>query len=250
METKNEILMLNSLLECEQFKNTDYELPIALGKTVGGDVFMLDLSKIPHLLIAGGSGQGKTVSINAITKSLQHKREESELKFELIYTKQTELDAVVQTLQSLCNEMEDRFQLLRKAKARNIKDYNNKFALGKLKTEEGYRNLPYIVVVIDEFADIILSAGREFETPIVKLAQMSRAVGIHLIIATQHISNKVLTGVILANFSARLVFKVQEKEESSYLLGFSEATLLKRPGDAFYSCGNEITHLQCAFISD
>jgi S-DNA-T family DNA segregation ATPase FtsK/SpoIIIE len=273
METNKEMLMLSSLLESEQFKNTEYQLPIALGKTVVGDMFMLDLYKVPHLLVAGVTGSGKTVSLNTIVASLLYKKQPSELKFVLINPKRTDfgvynsiskqflakldaeeavvtdLNKAVLILKSVCKEMEERLQLLRTAKVRNIKEYNEAYDSGNLKEEKCHRKLPYIVVVIDEFADLILSAGKDFEYSIAQLAQLSRAVGIYLIIATQHISNDVVTGNIMANFPARLIFRVEEDDESHYLLGFPEAIQLKGKGDAFYSYGKDLSRVQCAFIS-
>ncbi|MFN4234901.1 MAG: DNA translocase FtsK 4TM domain-containing protein [Bacteroidia bacterium] len=269
---KAEIVSMRSLIASEKFQNTEMELPVALGKTISGEVFIADLAKMPHLLMAGATGQGKSVGLNAILVSLLYKKHPSQIKFVLVDPKKVELSVyakierhflaklpdadepiitdnkkVIYTLNSLCIEMDNRYELL-KGVARNIKEYNAKFINRQLNPNNGHRYLPYIVVVIDEFADLIMTAGKEVETPIARIAQLARAVGIHLIIATQRPSVNVITGIIKANFPARIAFRVTSKIDSRTILDTGGAEQLIGRGDMLYSTGNELTRIQCGFV--
>lgn len=268
-----EIVSMRSLLASEKFVNSDMELPVALGKTISNEIFITDLAKMPHLLMAGATGQGKSVGLNAILVSLLYKRHPSELKFVLVDPKKVELslfkhierhflaklpgtdDAiitdtmkVVDTMNSLCIEMDKRYDLLKDAQVRNLMEYNAKFRKRKLNPNNGHRFLPYIVVVIDEFADLIMTAGKEIETPIARLAQLARAVGIHLIVATQRPSVNIITGTIKANFPARIGFKVSSKIDSRTILDAGGAEQLIGRGDMLLSLGSNLIRLQCAFV--
>lgn len=268
-----QIVSLREVLQSEKFRRTDMDLPIALGKTISNEVFVADLAKMPHLLIAGATGQGKSVGINTILMSLLYKKHPSQLKMILIDPKKVELfpygtlenhflgylpdqeepiitdtSKVINTLNSLCIEMDRRYDLLKKAAARNIKEYNEKFTARQLNPEKGHEYLPFIVLVIDEFADLIMTAGKEVELPIGRLAQLSRAVGIHLIIATQRPSVNIITGVIKANFPARLAFKVTSKVDSRTILDSGGADQLIGRGDMLLSIGGDMVRLQCAFV--
>lgn len=262
-----------SMMRSAKFQESKYELPIALGKTIQNETFVIDLAKMPHLLVAGATGQGKSVGLNVIINSLIYKKHPAELKFVMVDPKKVELslyaklekhflakmeseeDAVltdtqrvVYTLNSLCNEMQARYELLRTAEVRKISEYNQKFLQRKLNPQKGHRYLPYIVVVIDEFADMIMTAGKEVETPIVRLGQLARAVGIHLIIATQRPDVKVITGLIKANCPSRIAFKVTSMVDSRTILDQSGAQKLVGMGDMLVSINGETTRLQCAFI--
>ncbi|QCK14735.1 DNA translocase FtsK [Mangrovivirga cuniculi] len=268
-----EMVSLKSLLSTEKFMKSGYELPIALGKTISNEVFITDLAKMPHLLMAGATGQGKSVGLNVILASLIYKKHPSQLKFVLVDPKKVELtlfnkierhflaklpnseDAiitetkkVVYTLNSLCEEMDTRYDLLKDAGCRNLKEYNNKFVNRRLNPENGHRFLPYIVVVIDELADLMMTAGKEVETPIARLAQLARAVGLHLVIATQRPSVNVITGTIKANFPARLSFRVTSKVDSRTILDTGGAEQLVGMGDMLLSSGSDMLRIQCAFI--
>jgi DNA segregation ATPase FtsK/SpoIIIE, S-DNA-T family len=268
-----QVVSLREVLTHERFKRTDMDLPIALGKTISNEVFVVDLAKMPHLLIAGATGQGKSVGINTILCSLLYKKHPSQLKLVLIDPKKVELSPygkidnhflaylpdqlepiitdtsqVVKTLNSLVIEMEQRYDLLKKAQARNIKEYNEKFIGRRLNPEKGHKFLPFIVLVIDEFADLIMTAGKEVELPIGRLAQLARAVGIHLIIATQRPSVNIITGVIKANFPARVAFKVASKVDSRTILDTNGADQLIGRGDMLMTAGSDIVRLQCAFV--
>ncbi|MEL6924076.1 MAG: DNA translocase FtsK [Bacteroidota bacterium] len=268
-----QIVSLREVLTHEKFKRAKMDLPIALGKTISNEVFVADLAKMPHLLVAGATGQGKSVGINTIIMSLLYKKHPSQLKLVLIDPKKVELfpyarlenhflaylpgldepivtdtTKVVHTLNSLTIEMEARYDLLKKAQARNIKEYNNKFVGRRLNPEKGHRFMPFIVLVIDEFADLIMTAGKEVELPIGRLAQLSRAVGIHLIIATQRPSVNIITGVIKANFPARIAYKVTAKVDSRTILDTGGADQLIGRGDMLLSFGSDIIRLQCAFV--
>ena len=268
-----EMVSMRSVLATEKFQNTTMDLPIALGKTISNEVFIADLAKMPHLLVAGATGQGKSVGINAILVSLLYKKHPAELKFVLVDPKKVELtlfkkierhflaklpdeaDAiitdtkkVINTLNSLCIEMDQRYDLLKDAQVRNIKEYNAKFIRRALLPTEGHRFLPFIVLVVDEFADLMMTAGKEVETPIARLAQLARAVGIHLVIATQRPSVNIITGTIKANFPARLAFRVQSKIDSRTILDTGGADQLIGRGDMLLSTGNDIIRLQCAFV--
>ncbi len=267
------IVSMKSVLASEKFQHADYELPIGLGKTISNETYVADLAKMPHLLMAGATGQGKSVGLNAILASLLYKKHPSQLKFVLVDPKKVELtlynkierhflaklpDAeeaiitdttkVVNTVNSLCIEMDARYDLLKTAQVRNIKEYNHKFVNRKLNPENGHRYLPYIVLVIDEFADLIMTAGKEIETPIARLAQLARAIGIHLIVATQRPTTNIITGTIKANFPARIAFRVTSVIDSRTILDSAGANQLIGRGDMLISDGNEITRLQCAFI--
>ena len=270
---KPSIVSMKSVLASERFQHADYELPIGLGKTISNETYVADLAKMPHLLMAGATGQGKSVGLNAILASLLYKKHPSQLKFVLVDPKKVELtlynkierhflaklpDAeeaiitdttkVVNTVNSLCIEMDARYDLLKTAQVRNIKEYNHKFVNRKLNPENGHRYLPYIVLVIDEFADLIMTAGKEIETPIARLAQLARAIGIHLIVATQRPTTNIITGTIKANFPARIAFRVTSVIDSRTILDAAGANQLIGRGDMLISDGNEITRLQCAFI--
>lgn len=268
-----QMVSLREVLQSDKFKKSDMDLPIALGKTISNEVFVADLAKMPHLLIAGATGQGKSVGINTILMSLLYKKHPSELKMILIDPKKVELypygvlenhflgflpdqdepiitdtSKVVATLNSLCIEMDRRYDLLKKAASRNIREYNDKFKARQLNPEKGHEFLPFIVLVIDEFADLIMTAGKEIEAPIGRLAQLSRAVGIHLIIATQRPSVNIITGLIKANFPARLAFKVTSKVDSRTILDYGGADQLTGRGDMLLSIGGDMVRLQCAFV--
>ena len=270
---KKSIVSMKSLLSSKKFIESDMELPITLGKTISNETFIVDLTKMPHLLMAGATGQGKSVGINAILTSLLYKKHPAEVKFVLVDPKKIELsifnkierhylaklpesddaiiienDKVINTLNSLCREMDKRYELLKDAMTRNIKEYNDKFISRKLNPENGHTFLPYIVLVIDEFADLIMTAGKEVETPLARLAQLSRAVGIHLIIATQRPSVNVITGLIKANFPARIAFRVTSKIDSRTILDTGGAEQLIGRGDLLYSQSNDLTRIQCGFI--
>ncbi|MEM6725239.1 MAG: DNA translocase FtsK [Bacteroidota bacterium] len=268
-----QIVSLKEVLASEKYKRAKMDLPIALGKTISNEVFVADLGKMPHLLVAGATGQGKSVGINTILMSLLYKKHPSQIKLVLIDPKKVELslynridkhflaylpgeeegiitdtNKVVATLNSLCIEMDQRYDLLKKASVRNLKEYNKKFVDRKLNPEKGHRFLPYIVLVIDEFADMIMTAGKEVELPIGRLAQLARAVGIHLIIATQRPSVNIITGVIKANFPARIAFKVTSKIDSRTILDGGGAEQLIGRGDMLLSVDGKIIRLQCAFV--
>ena len=267
------MVSMRSVIASQKFQNTDMDLPVVFGKTISNEIFMADLSKMPHLLMAGATGQGKSVGINAILTSLLYKKHPSELKFVMVDPKKVELslyskierhylaklpdgdDAiitdthkVINTLNSLCVEMDTRYDLLKNAFCKNLKEYNKKFSERKLNPENGHRYLPYIVLVVDEFADLIMTAGKEVELPIARLAQLARAVGIHLIVATQRPSVNVITGMIKANFPARAAFRVISSVDSRTILDSPGADQLIGKGDMLYFNGNEILRLQCAFV--
>lgn len=267
------MVSMRSVIASQKFQNTDMDLPVVFGKTISNEIFMADLAKMPHLLMAGATGQGKSVGINAILTSLLYKKHPSELKFVMVDPKKVELtlyskierhylaklpdaeDAiitdttkVINTLNSLCIEMDTRYELLKSAFCRTIKEYNKKFSERKLNPENGHRYLPYIVLVVDEFADLIMTAGKEVEHPIARLAQLARAVGIHLIVATQRPSVNVITGMIKANFPARAAFRVISSVDSRTILDSPGADQLIGKGDMLYFNGNEILRLQCAFV--
>lgn len=270
---KPEIVSMRSIIASKKFQESDYALPIALGKTISNETFTFDLTKMPHLLVAGATGQGKSVGLNAIITSLLYKKHPSQLKFVMVDPKKVELsiysviekhflaklpdteDAiitdtgkVVATLNSLCIEMDKRYELLKMAHVRNIKEYNAKFIKRKLNPEKGHKYLPYIVVVVDEFADLIMTAGKEVEQPIARIAQLARAVGIHMIIATQRPSTNIITGIIKANFPARLAFKVASMIDSRTILDLPGANHLIGRGDMLFSVGSDLTRVQCAFV--
>ena len=264
---------MRSMIMAQKFQNAEMELPIAFGKTISNETFVADLTKMPHLLMAGATGQGKSVGINVVLSSLLYKKHPAEVKFVLVDPKKVELSIfetierhflaklpdseegiitdnkkVVNTLNSLCIEMDNRYELLKNAQVRNIKEYNAKFKARQLKPNEGHRFLPSIVLVVDEFADLIMTAGKEVELPIARLAQLARAIGIHLIIATQRPSTNVITGIIKANFPTRVAFKVSSKIDSKIILDGSGAEQLIGRGDMLYSQGNEPVRIQCAFV--
>ena len=268
-----EMVSMRSILATEKFQTTTMDLPIALGKTISNEVYIADLAKMPHLLVAGATGQGKSVGINAILVSLLFKKHPSQLKFVLVDPKKVELtlfnkierhflaklpgeaDAiitdtkkVINTLNSLCIEMDQRYDLLKDAQVRNLKEYNDKFIRRKLNPNNSHRFLPYIVLVVDEFADLMMTAGKEVETPIARLAQLARAVGIHLVLATQRPSVNIITGTIKANFPARLAFRVLSKIDSRTILDSGGADQLIGRGDMLLSTGNDLIRLQCAFV--
>ncbi len=264
---------MRSVIASARFQEAEMELPIALGKTISNETFVVDLAKMPHLLMAGATGQGKSVGLNAVLTSLLYKKHPAEVKFVLVDPKKVELtlfnkierhylaklpdveDAiitdnskVINTLNSLCIEMDNRYNLLKDAMVRNIKEYNDKFKARKLNPENGHRFLPYIVLVVDEFADLIMTAGKEVELPIARLAQLARAIGIHLIIATQRPSVNVITGMIKANFPARIAFRVTSKIDSRTILDSGGADQLIGRGDLLFSNGNDLVRVQCAFV--
>jgi S-DNA-T family DNA segregation ATPase FtsK/SpoIIIE len=269
---KTRIVGLRETLESPKFKDAKMDLPIAIGRTISNEVYVVDLAKMPHLLIAGATGQGKSVGINTVLMSLLYKKHPSQLKLVLIDPKKvelslysklenhfigyvpefepviTEITEVTATLNSLCIEMDTRYDLLKRAHVRNIKEYNQKFTKRRLNPEKGHRFLPYIVLVIDEFADLIMTAGKEIELPIGRLAQLARAVGIHLVIATQRPSVNIITGVIKANFPARIAFKVSSKIDSRTILDTGGAEQLIGRGDMLLSVGGNLVRLQCAFV--
>ncbi len=267
------MVSMKSVIGSAKFQEAEMELPIALGKTISNETFVVDLAKMPHLLMAGATGQGKSVGLNAVLTSLLYKKHPAEVKFVLVDPKKVELtlfnkierhylaklpdsgDAiitdntkVINTLNSLCVEMDNRYSLLKDAMVRNIKEYNEKFKGRKLNPENGHRFLPYIVLVVDEFADLIMTAGKEVETPIARLAQLARAIGIHLIIATQRPSVNVITGIIKANFPARIAFRVTSKIDSRTILDTQGADQLIGRGDMLYTNGNDLVRVQCAFV--
>ncbi len=270
---KPEMVPMKAVLGSEKFFNSDYELPVGLGKTISNEVFVADLAKMPHLLMAGATGQGKSVGLNAILVSLLYKKHPSQVKFVLVDPKKVELTLfktierhflaklpgeaeaiitdtkkVVNTLNSLCMEMDQRYELLKDAQVRNIKEYNTKFISRKLNPANGHKYLPYIILVVDEFADLIMTAGKEIETPIARLAQLARAIGIHLIIATQRPSVNIITGTIKANFPARIAFRVTSKIDSRTILDTGGADQLIGRGDMLFSTGADLIRLQCAFV--
>ncbi|WP_339653910.1 DNA translocase FtsK [uncultured Salegentibacter sp.] len=267
------IVSMRSVIASPKFQNAEMELPMALGKTISNETFVVDLAKMPHMLMAGATGQGKSVGLNAILTSLLYSKHPAEVKFVLVDPKKVELtlfnkierhylaklpdsgDAiitdntkVINTLNSLCIEMDNRYELLKDAMVRNIKEYNVKFKARKLNPENGHKFLPYIVLVVDEFADLIMTAGKEVETPIARLAQLARAIGIHLIIATQRPSVNVITGIIKANFPARIAFRVTSKIDSRTILDGQGADQLIGRGAMLFTQGNELKRLQCAFV--
>jgi S-DNA-T family DNA segregation ATPase FtsK/SpoIIIE len=264
---------MRSILSSKKFQETTMELPLALGKTITNEVFMVDLAKAPHMLVAGATGQGKSVGLNAIVTSLLYKKHPAELKFVIVDPKKvefsvyapierhflaklpdsedaiiTDVTKVVQTLNSLCVEMDTRYDLLRQAGCRNIKEYNAKFIARKLNPEKGHHFMPYIVIIIDEFGDLIMTAGKEVELPICRIAQLARAVGIHAIIATQRPTTNIITGTIKANFPARVAFKVAAMMDSRTILDRSGAQQLVGKGDMLYLQGNDPVRVQCAFV--
>ena len=267
------IVSMRTVIASKKFQDAGMELPLALGKTISNETLVVDLAKMPHLLMAGATGQGKSVGLNAIIASLLYKKHPAEIKFVLVDPKKVELTLfnkierhylamlpdseeaiitdntkVINTLNSLCIEMDNRYDLLKNAMVRNLKEYNAKFRARKLNPNDGHRFLPYIVVIIDEFADLIMTAGKEVETPVARLAQLARAIGIHLIIATQRPSVNVITGTIKANFPARIAFRVSQKIDSRTILDASGADQLIGRGDMLYNSGNSTTRIQCAFV--
>lgn len=271
-----QIVSMESIINSRKFQETDYQLPIALGKTITNEVYMADLAKLPHLLVAGATGQGKSVGLNAIITSLLYKKHPSELKLVMVDPKKvefglynplvkhflaqvegtedteepiiTDVKKVVQTLKSLCLEMDRRYDLLKMAHAKNLKEYNQKFRNRQLNPNNGHRFLPYIVVIIDEFGDLIMTAGKEIEMPIARIAQLARAVGMHMIIATQRPTTNIITGTIKANFPARMAFKVSSAVDSKTILDRSGANHLVGKGDMLITNGGEPVRVQCAFV--
>ncbi len=268
-----EIVSMRSVISSVKFQEAKYELPVVLGKTISNETFVVDLTRMPHLLVAGATGQGKSVGLNAILTSLLYKKHPAQLKFVLIDPKKVELTVyskiehhylaklpdseesiitdtqkVIHTLQSLTTEMDNRYNLLKDAHVRNIKEYNAKFIARRLNPEKGHRYLPYIVVIIDEFSDLIMTAGREIETPLTRLAQLARAIGIHLVIATQRPTTNIITGVIKANFPSRIAFRVTSMMDSRTILDTPGANQLIGRGDMLITAGSEMIRLQCAFI--
>ena len=268
-----QIVSMQSVIASRKFQECKYDLPVALGKTITNEIYMFDLCKMPHLLVAGATGQGKSVGLNAIITSLLYKKHPSELKFVLVDPKMvefsiyseierhylaklpdadkaiiTDFTKVIQTLNSLCKEMDDRYDLLMKAHTRNIKEYNEKFIKRRLNPEKGHKYMPYIVVIIDEFGDLIMTAGKEIELPIARIAQKARAVGIHMVIATQRPSTNIITGTIKANFPARLAFRVSSMIDSRTILDSPGANQLIGRGDLLFSQGNDMIRVQCAFV--
>ena len=267
------IVSMRSVIASKKFQDAEMELPIAIGKTISNETFVVDLAKMPHLLMAGATGQGKSVGLNAVLTSLLYKKHPAEVKFVLVDPKKVELNIynkierhylaklpdsedaiitdntkVIHTLNSLCIEMDNRYELLKNGMCRNIKEYNTKFKARKLNPDDGHVFLPYIVLVVDEFADLIMTAGKEIETPIARLAQLARAIGIHLIIATQRPSVNVITGLIKANFPARIAFRVTSTTDSRTIMDAKGAEQLIGMGDMLISTGSELIRLQCAFI--
>ena len=268
-----QVVSMHSIIASKKFQESKFDLPVAFGRTITNEIFMVDLTKMPHLLVAGATGQGKSVGLNAIITSLLYKKHPSQLKLVLIDPKKVEFNIygdiekhflaklpdgedaiitdttkVVETLNSICVEMDERYDLLKKAHVRNIKEYNEKFYNRNLNPEKGHRFLPYIVVIIDEFGDLIMTAGKEVEMPIARIAQLARAVGIHMIIATQRPSVGIITGVIKANFPARVAFKVSSMIDSRTILDSPGANQLVGRGDMLFSQGNDLTRVQCAFV--
>ncbi len=272
--TKPQIVSMESILNNKKFQETTMELPMALGKTITNEVYMADLTKMPHLLVAGATGQGKSVGLNAIITSLLYKKHPAELKLVMVDPKKvefsiyspiinhflaqieddddepiiTDVQKVINTLKSLCVEMDTRYDLLKRARARNIKEYNEKFRNRQLNPEHGHHFMPYIVVIIDEFGDLIMTAGKEIELPIARIAQLARAVGIHMIIATQRPTTNIITGTIKANFPARMAFKVSAMVDSRTILDRPGANQLVGKGDMLFLAGNEPIRVQCAFV--
>ncbi|RNC89913.1 MAG: DNA translocase FtsK [Allomuricauda sp.] len=267
------IVSMRSVIASTKFQKAEMQLPIAFGKTISNETFVVDLVKMPHLLMAGATGQGKSVGLNAVITSLLYKKHPAEVKFVLVDPKKVELTLynkierhflaklpdseeaiitdntkVIHTLNSLCIEMDNRYELLKQAMVRNVKEYNAKFKARKLNPNDGHKFLPYIVLIIDEFADLIMTAGKEVETPIARLAQLARATGIHLIIATQRPSVNVITGIIKANFPARIAFRVTSKIDSRTILDTQGADQLIGRGDMLFTQGNDVVRLQCAFV--
>ena len=273
---KPQMVSMESILNSRKFQETDFELPMALGKTITNEVFIADLTKMPHLLVAGATGQGKSVGLNAIITSLLYKKHPAELKLVMVDPKKvefnlyspivnhflaqvegnedreepiiTDVNKVIQTLKSLCLEMDQRYDLLKKAHAKNVKEYNQKFRDRQLNPNNGHRSMPYIVVVIDEFGDLIMTAGKEIELPIARIAQLARAVGIHMIIATQRPTTNIITGTIKANFPARMAFKVTTGVDSKTILDRTGANQLVGKGDMLLMSGTEPVRIQCAFV--
>jgi S-DNA-T family DNA segregation ATPase FtsK/SpoIIIE len=270
---KPSVVSMRSVISSVKFQNAEMELPIAMGKTISNETFVVDLAKMPHLLMAGATGQGKSVGLNAVLTSLIYKKHPAEVKFVLVDPKKVELNIyskierhylaklpdtedaiitdntkVINTLNSLCIEMDNRYELLKNGMCRNLKEYNKKFKERKLNPKDGHGFLPYIILVVDEFADLIMTAGKEVETPIARLAQLARAIGIHLIIATQRPSVNVITGIIKANFPARVAFRVTSKIDSRTILDSGGADQLIGRGDMLFTQGNELTRIQCAFV--
>jgi len=270
---KPTVVSMHSVISAEKFQKSEMELPVAIGKTISNETLVFDLARMPHLLMAGATGQGKSVGLNAVLTSLLYKKHPAEVKFVLVDPKKVELTLynkierhylaklpdsdeaiitdnkkVINTLNSLCIEMDNRYELLKNAACRNIVEYNKKFKARKLNPNDGHQFLPYIVLVVDEFADLIMTAGKEVETPIARLAQLARAIGIHLIIATQRPSVNVITGVIKANFPARIAFRVTSKIDSRTILDGSGADQLIGRGDMLFTQGNELIRIQCAFV--
>jgi len=268
-----QVVSMHSVIASKKFQESKFELPVAFGRTITNEIFMVDLAKMPHLLVAGATGQGKSVGLNAIITSLLYKKHPSQLKFVLVDPKKVEFNIyadiekhflaklpdgedaiitdtskVVETLNSLCKEMDDRYDLLKKAHVRNIKEYNEKFFNRNLNPEKGHHFLPYIVVIVDEFGDLIMTAGKEVEMPIARIAQLARAVGIHMIIATQRPSVNIITGVIKANFPARVAFRVSSMMDSRTILDAPGANQLVGRGDMLFSQGNDLMRVQCAFV--
>ncbi|MCI6161478.1 MAG: DNA translocase FtsK, partial [Prevotella sp.] len=273
---KPQIVSMEGILNSKRFKETSMELPIALGKTITNEVFMVDLAKIPHLLVAGATGQGKSVGLNAIITSLLYKKHPNELKFVLIDPKKvefsiytpivnhfmaqiptenedeeaiiTDVTKVIRTLNSLCKLMDHRYDLLKMAGTRNVKEYNKKYVEHKLRLTDGHEYMPYIVVIIDEFGDLIMTAGKEIELPIARIAQLARAVGIHMVIATQRPTTKIITGNIKANFPGRIAFKTSARIDSMTILDQTGANQLIGRGDMLFVNGNDPIRVQCAFV--
>jgi S-DNA-T family DNA segregation ATPase FtsK/SpoIIIE len=268
-----QIVSMQSILASRKFQETKFDLPIAIGKTITNEIFMVDLCKMPHILVAGATGQGKSVGLNAIITSLLYKKHPSQLKFVLVDPKKvefniysnierhflaklpdgeeaiiTDVTKVVNTLKSITVEMDSRYDLLQKAHVRNIKEYNDKFINRKLNPEKGHRYMPYIVVIIDEFGDLIMTAGKEIELPIARIAQLARAVGIHMIIATQRPATNIITGTIKANFPARIAFRVSAMMDSRIILDTPGANQLIGRGDMLFSQGSDLIRVQCAFV--
>ena len=269
-----QIVSMRSIISSKKYQETKADLPMAMGATISNEVFVADLAKMPHLLVAGATGMGKSVGLNAIIASLLYKKHPAELKFVLIDPKMVEFslysklerhflaklpeeedaiitdpNKVVATLNSLCVEMDNRYSLLKDANVRSIKEYINKFTNHRLNPEKGHRYLPYIVVIVDEFADLIMTAGKEVETPIARIAQKARAVGMHMIIATQRPSTNVITGIIKANFPGRVAFRVSQMVDSRTILDRTGANQLIGKGDLLFSRDGEMDRVQCAFIS-
>ena len=268
-----QIVSMHSVIASKRFQECDYDLPVALGRTITNEIFMFDLCKMPHLLVAGATGQGKSVGLNAIITSLLYKKHPSEMKMVLIDPKMvefniystiekhylaklpdsekaiiTDVTTVTQTLNSLTTEMDERYELLMKAKVRNIKEYNEKFIKRRLNPNKSHRYLPYIVVVIDEFGDLIMTAGKEIEMPIARIAQKARAVGMHMVIATQRPTTNIITGTIKANFPARMAFRVTSQIDSRTILDMGGANQLIGRGDMLFSQGSDLVRVQCAFV--